>query len=289
MSVSDLFFPVEPKVKGSWHTIYLEPIVGSGERISVAVIAILESKVFRVIQAIRSELLDCLYGVQAENMQAMIKWIIDSARVEIERNGSIEAWKPPIDGVFIGVAVDAADDDIEGILRQAIRFTSSLSSLALDADRDYEEDQPKRYSERWVRNIQDEIRRKKPNLISNFSKKIKLSEANVLTSYGFLMDTYVSNFGLLIPSRMSSSINAVKARLFDLESLMKTSSLIKPDRYELVLGHPPFSDPTLTPRSADKLEENLKMISELAKSEGVNVFCADSAEMAANHIIEVAA
>ncbi len=40
MSVLDSIFPELPTYKGVWHPIYLEPIVGSGERVTVAVVAI---------------------------------------------------------------------------------------------------------------------------------------------------------------------------------------------------------------------------------------------------------
>lgn len=289
MNTLEELFPAEPKFSGTWQTLYLEPIVGSGERISVAAVAVGSNNEYRIIQAIRSELLECLYGAQSQNMQGMIDWLIESASNELKSNRSLEEWVAPFDGVSVGSLHPAADDSIEGILRQAIRFTASLSTLALDAEREEDELQPKRYSEQWATSVFDEINIINPHLSKFFKRRLKISESNVLTSFGFMNDKYVSNFGLLVPTRLSISLNNVKAKLFDLEALKKSPTLIKPQKYEIVIGTPAFSDPTLTDKSAKRLRETIDMITEVAASENIELFRAESAKEAAIHINEIAA
>ena len=52
-----------PLYQGAWQAIYMEPIVGSGEKITIAIMALgIDKKDTKVIQAIRPELIDCLYG-----------------------------------------------------------------------------------------------------------------------------------------------------------------------------------------------------------------------------------
>lgn len=290
MNISDDFFPKLPTKKGHWQTIYLEPIVGSGEQIAIAATASLENSEYRAIQAIRTELLDSLYGVKAANMQDFIDWVIDSANKELRvNNGSLINWKPPFSGIKIGELHFAADETIEGILKQALRFTASLSSLALDADRDEDEEQPRKYSEQWATNISEELKSINPKLTANFKKKIKISDSDVLTQYGFVTENYVSNFGLLIPVRLSSSLNTVKAKLFDLETLKKSGLLIKPSKYEIIMGTPSSDDPTLTNKAIKNLDETIKMVSEFANSENIDVFRAENARMAAIHLNQVAA
>ena len=101
MNALEHLFPKAPSYKGFWHAIYLEPIVGSGERVTIAVAAIGEDKSFKVIQAIRTELLDCLYGMQAKNIQNMINWLIESANKFITESGFLNGWSPPFEGVEI--------------------------------------------------------------------------------------------------------------------------------------------------------------------------------------------
>lgn len=144
MNTLDALFPVIPSYSGHWRTIYLEPIIGSGERIAIVVFAIGSDRRLKVAQSIRVELLDCLYGLQAGNIQSMIDWIILSLHDAYKSKGNLDNWIPPFGGVTCGAFIEAADHDIDGILKQAVRFTASLSNIALDADRTEEEEEPKR-------------------------------------------------------------------------------------------------------------------------------------------------
>ncbi|MCK4843200.1 MAG: hypothetical protein KAT04_15170 [Methylococcales bacterium] len=289
MNTLEELFPPEPTYRGRWQTIYIEPIVGSGERVAIAALAMGVTSEYKIIQAIREELLDCLYGSQASNMHGMIEWVIESISKEIKMNGVLDKWVPPFDGVIIGEVYEAADENIEGILRQAVRFSASLSALALDADRGDDDEQPKKYTEQWARSIADEIKFFDPHLTSHFNKKIKISEANILTSYGFLSENFVSNFGLLVPMRLSSSLSSVKAKLFDLEALKKANILIKPKKYEVIIGTPSLDDPTLSDKAVMRLQDTLEMVSEIAEAEDISVYRAENAKQAAEHIYDLVA
>jgi hypothetical protein len=289
MNTLDSLFPESPVYNGNWQTLYLEPIVGSGEKIAIAAVALGNDGESKVIQAIRTELLDCLYGSQSENMQGMINWVIESVKNEISQKGTLSQWQPPFSGLDVGTIHKAADENIEGILRQAIRFTASLSNLALDADRDSEDIQPKKQSEKWSRSVAEELKIINPQLSSCFNQKVKVSKSNIMTTYGFYSDTYVTNFGLLVPTRLSGSLSTVKAKLLDLESFKKSSLLIKPEQYEIIIGTPSFDDPTLSDKSINRLKETIDMVSEIAEKEGVQLYHTDNAEQAARHINDVAA
>jgi hypothetical protein len=283
MSKLNSLFPELPKFSGWWRTVYLEPIVGSGERIAIAVLACGQNE-FKVTQAIRNELLDCLYGQQSENMRSMISWVIDTIRKEFKQFNSLEKWVSPFEGVTLGNQTTARGQNLDEILRQAVRFTSSLSSLSLDAERSEDEVQPRRYSEHWSRSIAQEIKSTNPQLLPSFGQKVQLGESKLLTSFGFIHGEYTANFGLLVPSRLSASLNSVKAKLLDLETFKKSGLLARPSNYEIIIGTPADADPTLTDSSLKKLRDNIDMIGELASSEGIEVFRAESSEIAAEHI-----
>ncbi|AVF75857.1 hypothetical protein AL539_20060 [Vibrio alginolyticus] len=290
MSSIDMIFPEMPQYEGSWQAIYFEPVVGSGERVTIAVAAFGVSGECQIIQSIRSELLECLYGINAPRIRSMIDMVLQSSRTYYRSEKTLQGWIAPFDGVFLGQLTRALDDDLTGILKQAIRFSSSLSSLALDADRDEDEDvQPKRYSAKFSKNIQTELYNINSSLDDAFNQKVKVSESDVLTAFGFMNDRYVSNFGLLVPTRMSGSLNAIKARIFDIEALKKSSYLMMPERFEVIIGTPSFSDPTLSDKSIVRLKDTLEMVEEIALKENINVFRAETALDAAKHINRMAA
>ena len=283
MSKLDSLFPEPPETTGYWRSVYLEPIVGSGEKMAIAAIAVSENS-FKVIQSVRSELLDCLYGNQAENIGSMITWVINSLKKELKNSGNLHNWQSPIGGVHISDETLARGSNIDDILRQAIRFSASLSSLSLDAERSDDDEQPKRYAEHWSRSISTAMKEVNPQLLSSFGKRVQLGETNVLTSFGFIHGEYTANFGLLVPSRLSASLNNVKAKLLDLETFKKSSLGVKPSSFEVIIGSPSLQDPTLTDKSIKKIRDNFTVIEEIAHAEGISVYRAESAEEAASYI-----
>lgn len=290
MNPFDLAFPDMPTYEGQWQPIYFEPVVGSGERITIAVAAIGSTGEFKVVQAIRTELLECLYGINANRIHSMINLIITSSNNYIKKNQTLSSWPAPFDGVILGPPTRALDTELNGIIKQAITFSSSLSSLALDAEReDDEQVQPKRYAAQFSKNIQNELNQINPKLLESFNQKIQVSDSDVMTTYGFMNDQYVSNFGLLIPTRMSNSLNSIKAKLFDIEVLKKSNYLMIPESFEVIIGAPSLSDPTLSDKAIHRVKNTLEMIEEIASKEDINVFRAENARSAAQHINELAA
>lgn len=285
MNKLDSLFPELPKEEGYWRAIYLEPIVGSGEKISIAALAV-TNKQFKVIQSVRNELLDCLYGNQADNIRSMISWVINSLQTELKTSSSLGKWVSPIAGIVIGDEIVARGQNLDEILRQAVRFSASLSALSLDADRSDDDEQPRKYSEHWSRSISAAMKQVNPQLIQSFGQKVQLGEANVATSFGFMYGDYSANFGLLVPSRLAASLNNVKAKLLDLETFKKSALVIKPREFEIIIGSPSLTDPTLTDASVKKLRDNFTLIEEIAKAENIKLFRAESAEEAAHHINE---
>lgn len=282
-------FPEIPAYKGFWQPVYLEPIIGSGEKITVAVVAVGLLGDYKVIQAIRSELLESLYGAKASQIQSMVSWIIESINESLGKGSVLSGWQTPIDGVTLGNRVEAVDETIEGILRQAIRFSASLSVLSLDAERGEDEQQPKRYIEQWASKIAHEVEILNPQFRKYFKSRVRISEVEIFTTFGFLNQKYASNFGLLVPEKLSGSLNAVKARLFDLESLKRANILIKPDNYEIIIGTPSLNDPTLTEKAINKIKNNIDLLTEIASTENISVYRAESPKEAAERIFEFAA
>ncbi|PMI33537.1 hypothetical protein BCT30_05035 [Enterovibrio norvegicus] len=292
MSDLDFTFPEMPSYQGFWNAIYFEPIVGSGERITIAVSAASVNGEYRVVRATRPELFECLYGIQAPRINNMVDIVIKSLEGELAKNKSIDTWVPPFDGIIKGANTYAVDENMTGILKQGLRFCASLSQLSIDAERDdVEEVQPKRYSSKFSKKIKNIIQGTHPSLMANFHQKIKISESgsDALTEYGFLNDRYVTNFGLLLPSRLSSSLNIIKAKIYDIESLKKSSYLMKPERYEIVIGTPSFDDPTLTDAAVCKLKNTLDLVEEMAVKDDIHIFRALDAGAAAKHVLEYAA
>ena len=118
-------FPPMPPCRGVWLPIYIEPIMGSGERITIIIAAVAKVE-GKAIRAISTDTAMRLYGHKALSDQ--IELILVSVQEFLKKNQNIEAWKPPLSGVFIGRLRDAASNDIDGIINQGLTMSASLYS-----------------------------------------------------------------------------------------------------------------------------------------------------------------
>lgn len=278
-------FPGKPKYHGKWWAVSFEPIVGSGERINAIVVAKGEDGRYDVIQSIRDDVLDTLYGMKSDAIKEMISWVQQSLITHIANNLDVELWTAPVSGFKIIKSAKALDDNLSGIFRQAIRLSASLGTLSLEAERSEEDEQAgQKQTEQWATRIFDESRLLNPTLNDFFGTRVRLSGVNVHTKFGFYNDVYASNFGLMVPSRLSASINTIKAKVYDLESLKKSNMVLKPDTVDIIVGIPSFDDPTIPSKIVDKMRSHQDEMTELASKEGINFIPVHSAKQAAERI-----
>lgn len=290
MALDLSIFPSKPIYHGKWWAVSFEPIVGSGERINAIVVARGDDGRHDVIQSIRDDVLDALYGMKSEGIKEMLSWVRQSILNHLAHNADLNSWVSPVSGFEIIKSAKALDDNLHGIFRQAIRLSASLGTLSLEAERSDEDEQSgQRQTEQWATKIFDELCNLRPSLQNFFGTRVRLSGVDVHTKFGFYNDVYASNFGLIVPSRLSASINTIKAKVYDLESLKKSDMVLKPDTVDIIVGIPSFDDPTLPQKTIDKMRSHKDEMTELASKEGINFISVHSAKQAAERIVLKAA
>lgn len=279
--------PPLPTYLGEWRAIQLEPIIGSGERITVVIFAQGQDGKHKAIQAIRPELLECLYGNKATNMKSMIQHLINSISLAMP---NLTEWIPPFDGVIMSKPQYTRDENLNGILRQAIQFSASLSSLSLVAERE-EDDQDglvKKEESRWVDTIKKMVLTQRPELRGYFNVQYQLSSSPARTKFNFASPSYIANLGVLQPARLSPSIQTLKSKLFDMESLHQDHPLSKSTKKELIISMPDLdNDPVLPKRTITNLKDNLAMLREISENQDILFFTASNNQSAVNRIIQM--
>lgn len=279
-------FPQIPNFKGEWRAIQLEPIIGSGERITVAISVLGQNGEHKAIQAIRPELLECLYGNKSKDMMKLIELIIQSVS---SQSDNLQEWKPPFEGLILSKAHHTSSKDIYGILRQAIQLSSSLSKLSLAAEHHEENisEQVKKAESRWSASIENEVITKDNSLRTFFNVSAKLGNSQIKTRFNFLTDNYASNFALFNPHSASQSTTIIKSKLVDLERLEKAQGLFNVEKRELILGLPDFkNDVTLSDKVIKNAENYLIMYEEIASSQEIKIFKTSTPASAAKHLIQ---
>lgn len=114
--------PAMPSHEGTWQSIYMEPIMCSGERIAVAVIAF-DRAGCDVLKVLSSSRLADLFGPQAGAMSNMID-LVAGAALRHGAGGSMDGFQSPLSGVTLGAPREAAGDDRADILQQAASLSS---------------------------------------------------------------------------------------------------------------------------------------------------------------------
>jgi len=290
MAIDLSIFPAKPVYAGKWWSVSFEPIIGSGERINAIIVVRGTDGKLDIIQSIRDEVLDSIYGTKSDAIKEMISWVKNSLRTHLNSHPHLEQWVSPVSGFIISRNADALDDSLSGILQQAVRLTASLGTLTLEADRSEEDDRPnQKQSEQWATKISDEARNLNPKLSDFFGTRVQLSSVQLHTKFGFYNDVYASNFGLMVPSRLSASINSIKAKVYDLESLSRSSMVLKPKTLDVIVGIPSFEDPTIPPKTVASMRGYVDELTELAFKEDINFIAVHNALEAAQRIVRIAA
>lgn len=239
-------FPSLPPYKAIYAPIYLEPIMGSGERLTVAIAAVGYDEKFKVVQTLPEKVIECLYGNEKENFSGLIGVITSSAINHLREKQNLEYWEPPFTGAILGEITETYAADLNGVFVQALKMHSSLSHLPGTKSEVEEVEYNKKW---WIDKIKDNFEQKNNRLfIQNFDKKFSFYKkyTAVETKYDYAGNHYVANISRLPFGRyLSNYVNDAKIKLFDLESIKKAASsdaTLFPDKnisFELLLYMPP--------------------------------------------------
>lgn len=278
-------FPAMPACEGEWAAIYMEPVMNSGERITVAVTAT-AAGMHKVVQAIRPEVLECIYGNRHTELLSQVRWVMQSAEKHIASHGSINGWSPPISGIIVGELRAAASSNLEGIVKQAMRFTASLNDLSMTAERD---EDPAPRKDEFAKKVTDGVLDHSPEYKIFFNKKMQVSGQNLKTPFNIIAGQYAANFRSLNVRNLSQSMSIAKSKIYDLECLREKMDAFPLEMYELVLGTPPTHDVTLPDSTHELIKEHTESLRETADKQDISVFPVETIEDAVSRVVKKAA
>ncbi len=236
-------FPSMPSYRGYWHSILLEPIIGSGEKITVIIVAVGNDSAFKIHKTLNSDVLKCLYGNNAYKIENIIHFLAESIQNELTSRGHLESWESPFQGVELRDKSDAASANLDGILNQGILFSSSFAKASLN----HAKKSPKK--QKWANNIINQVKTH-PVLKSFINKKILVNDVKI--KYHFLTEKYVANFG-----QLSVEKNDVAEKIYDLEILKKINS--EKDNYEIII------------ETSNCLPKHIQLFKDIASDNGIGV------------------
>ena len=117
-------FPPLPEHEGVWYAVYVEPVMCSGERLTVGIIAC-DKDGAGCLKTLSPERLESLFGSQATGMASMIDMALDAALKAVS-GGTLDSFKFPLSGFFLSEARTANGDNRDDILQLGATLSSAF-------------------------------------------------------------------------------------------------------------------------------------------------------------------
>ena len=273
--------PDFPAFEAQWAPIYLEPIVESGERLTIGVVAGSEGQVSGSL-TITDKALQCLYGESAPGMKAMMEIALKKALVYAKK-GFIQGYSSGIHGVVLGKAREGLGYDLEDIIAQGIDLCSSLS-LIHNEDIKTSHDR----SSYWKR-VQKAMERVDKSLVPHFNVPVDVTIRG--SKLALQCDYFSSRIAVNVCAfsgnyRLAQLFDAATSKVFRLEQLKDHDALIRHDHKAammLVVPQDAVID-QLKPVAMRTYKERILMLEDMADKKDFDLVMVRSAFEGAKQI-----
>ncbi len=289
------FPPRRDNVRGSWVPLYIEPMVGSGERITIGV-AVANSGNFLVVPVPALERLSCIYGNENDALLFAARSALDSMEGVLAKSGpnGLNSWSSPFDGVFKGSLRAGAGNSLEEIARSALSLCSSLVEKLADTE---EMDEPRAAisESRLEKFIKERVVAERPGLEQAFGRSFQAHPKARAAKVGFVGQHIAANFSLLAPPHVSRQVKDAKAKLWDLaqvqEYLHAREFNLSPNlnRFELLIHRVRDDDPQYSDRQILQVQEAVYELEAEADKKEIRCRPLRSADEIAGIIVEAEA
>ncbi len=207
--------------RASWVPVFIEPVVGSGERLCVGVL-VADNSEHLVVPVPSLDRLGCIYGDAAEALSngAAVALEVFRRRLAADGRDSLSSLRSPLDGIFLGQVRIGAGESLEDIARTSLYQSASLVEKAVEEEDTIEAAERTSLSTRRLeRLVQENVVSHRPDLAAAFNKPFKIAQDARPMRLGFVGRKLAANFGLIVPGPLATLVNNAKAKLWDLEQL----------------------------------------------------------------------
>jgi hypothetical protein len=273
---ANLEFPVLPQERYSGAAVFMEPMIGSGERIAVCAGVYNESQSL-VKPIISKQVIHCMYGhAKGNRFYELIEFVSTSLSKHLETQRPFDGWSPPYQGVYLGkernIKASSASEAILGIAK----LNSSLSNLIQE-----EEFAEIGRSEGTLTEIKKQIRSlvlgDKLEYDIYFEQELETSEGNK-EKFFFMKDESVSEVGLLLPESINAKVRDIRANILRLEHMPHLFN----KRSVIVFTPKEDSIEMIKPTDRDKVLRKLNAVQEEGHKAKVDVIPVTEISVAAN-------
>lgn len=276
--------PHAPSFRATWAPVYLEPMMGSGEKFTVIIAAYSEDGSVRVCNAIRPHVVKAMYGNKHNHFNSIIEMIIQSLESHLKQYNNFHGWISPIVAARLGEISHAQSSDMTGILRQAVQLTASLSSLDFFSSED-ENDEKYSSENTWASQLKAKVINDQPSFEQYFNKEFKVDGQARAAKIFYLSANIAINTDRLIPTNLASHLDRNKARILDLLSV-KDHDIYTRNTFEFIVYRPQDDDPTYGKPQFLRLNEAIHSLQEIGDKHSIRVVPVTTVQQAAIRLIK---
>jgi hypothetical protein len=271
MNLIPLAFPPQrDQVRAQWAPVFLEPILGSGERLTVAIIVVANGQI-AVERAPRLNRLSCLYGSAASDLSIAIDLTVQLLQQFARTAGLqiLDGTVSPLHNISIGRARNMSGATIAEVIETAFSASSSFTlwpeergQLVEDNDIYEEINDTEIFSisasnRQLLNKVMMHVITSDPNLGRCFRYKWRVSKEGRKQAIDFVGSRLIANVRMLLPGqRLNTSFERVKAGLYDLEVFRRAQVIAAANEYRLLLHVPTQgTQPDMSDLQARRLTE----------------------------------
>lgn len=280
-------FPATPSVSAEWAPVYFEPLLGSGERIAVAVICRDNEGHGAARVAVRHSVLKCMYSDQAAYVLGLIELLVESFDDHLLSGGVLGDWVPPSTNCYLGPIRVAFGESLDSILAQGVRLSASLASgVEIESVTQEESGDSALQVERFIQQVKATVRQRVQDFESRFNQTVTVRQGAEPTSIGYLGERLAANFDVLVPGvSLTRKRTRAKAKLLDLQALKDQVDLVGGrNSYELLLWVPPVDSPLYSESALRRSDSVFLELQEIGDKHALRVEKMFTPEQAAQRI-----
>lgn len=280
--MNNVNFPELPSYSARWCPVYMEPIPGSGEKITVFIAVRGVDGAVYVQPVMTSRIRKALSKNISRQMSGTIKICVMSAETHLHQNMDLQSWQPPLSGFSLGKHRDALGDDVEDIMWQAKQLCSFFAFDDLAYSSEAKGIVIQKNATKWKDEVKKEVRKVRQEYSDCFDQKVDLQGGHLMKTIGFMLGSYAANFSILGEKPSEKHLSNIQAKLWQLDQLRDMRSRIDaPGTLEMIVGIPQASN--------DDVNNFREEICLEASSRGIEAFMASNPHEAAERLIARAA
>lgn len=277
MSFPAFDFPARPGHEFHGAPVYLEPMMGSGERLAIAA-AVTGQSLYAVQGLVRPETAECLYGAKAPAFLGLVETITRSLREHLEQHRALSEWAPPMLGVTLGEVRPIRGHNAAQALAAVAQLHASLCYLPALASTEDEptESRTDTTLTAWVRDVQERAASRLPPGALEFNVRVPIAPGDVVI-VPLVRQRRATFIGLISPVQLTQRVRDAKYKLWNLHLLAQQF-----DQRELLLGVPSPDAPDLADqKTRERVFGRIDALKTEAGQSNIRIHTAETADQAA--------